>query len=201
MKKPRVRTHAFRGELVSPAAFRAFKRIFDLDDPDESDSQGLLVGVGPNFWKHLAQEMPPYEEYQVSCFVSPMGRCVLVLLLQLGESQCRMLFDIAAPSVRRLLEGTRASSCIKVLFHRGSLQSGILFDFELPLEAIENVLAMPIPSQLYTDWQQQMDDLFLLKAFLMTDSDGFHVPEGQPIREIAVTEFVTSVAAEEAQVP
>lgn len=197
MKKPRIRTESFAGELLPPATFRAFKRFFDLHYPDESQQAGLLVGVGPRFWKQLSQEELPMEEYVITGFVSPKGRRVLVLILQLGDAQCRLLLDIEAPSVRQMLETARETACLRVLFHRGTARSAMLFDFQLPVEALDRVLNLQITEPPYLDWRDQAEDMFMLRAFLETDSDRLRVPDGQPVQEITVTEFVSSVCDEE----
>lgn len=193
MKKPRIRTQSFAGELLAPPTFRAFKRYFDLHYPDEAAQAGSLVGVGPRFWKRLLQEELPIEEYVITCFVSPKGRHVLVLILQLEECQCRLLLDIESPSVRQMLETAREHACLSVLFHRGNARSGMVFHFQLPVDALDKVLALPVTGEPYPDWRDQVEDMFMLRAFLLTDSDRFRVPDGKPIREVTVTEFVSSV--------
>jgi hypothetical protein len=196
MKKPRVRTESFAGELLPPATFRAFKRFFDLHYPDESQKAGLLVGVGPRFWRQLTQDELPMEEYVITCFVSPKGRRVLVLILQLEDAQCRLLLDMEAPSVRQILETAREAASLRVLFHRGSVRSAMLFDFQLPVDALDSVLNLQITEPPYLDWRDQAEDIFLLRTLLETDSDRLRVPDGKPIREITVTEFISSVCDE-----
>ena len=197
MSRPYVRYHRFSGELMGPELFRAFKRFFCLNYPDETLTSALLVGVGPKFWKTLRQDQLPTEYFSVSEFESPGNRQVLVLSLQIGENQCRLLLDLESPKVRELLNASREAGTITLLFYSERQGDAMLYDFPISLETIDNLLKIPLAIRGYAPWADTIEDVALLVRFLLLDDEGMRIAEAMPIREISMNEFATATAAEE----
>jgi hypothetical protein len=197
MKHPHVPYCQFSGELMGPESFRAFKRFFSLVNSDEAMTSGLLVGVGPEFWKMFNQDELPTEYFGVSAFETTGKRQVLVLSLQIGGNQCRLLLDLESPRVRELLSASRDAAVIKMLFHSGKIGDTMLYDYPIARETIDGLLQIHLATRAYVPWADTVEDVALLAGFLSLDDERMRIADAMAIREISVNEFATSTAAEE----
>lgn len=194
----------FSGAIMNDHEYRTFlSRCGATGDAEMTGGFTVLVGATQDFVAGVKAQNRVAR--RITVFPSPASRQMLTFALQFGTSQCRVLFDLEAPSTRRMLESIALSGVLRFVFAtteqpKGQISDGVEISLDIGSTAAADILKLPIGACTAKNDHDYVVDMALMACRLYQDR-GLLLIKGQPTPEIVtLTDFMVRHSSKEVEI-
>lgn len=194
----------FSGAIMTDSEYRAFlTRCGATGDAAITGGFTVLVGATQAFVDGVKANNQVAR--RITVFPSPASRQLLTFALQCGATQCRALFDLEAPTTRRMLKSVEESGRLRFIIatqekSEEQTSDSVEMSLEIGSETATDILNLPIGGCTAKTDNEYAVDMALIACRLYQDR-GLLLIKGQPNPEIVtLTDFMVRHFSKEVEI-